>query len=137
MASSAGDLASALVKLELFGARISALVQERVHTDRADLCFRGVVDFRWPFKMPESLVEAQATHAFDSHPQLDARLHCLKADLSTVFATPLENGAIQLIENADALEARLIAGIRAKFEKLSVARRFTFVPRLPSEESTE
>ena len=69
-ASSSLDLASALVKLELFVPIVSALVQERVYTDRPAVTFEEEIHFTWPSLIPDSLLEAQTPHPFDSHPAL-------------------------------------------------------------------
>jgi Zn-dependent protease with chaperone function len=131
-ASSSIDLASALVKLELFTPRISALVQERVYTDRATTAIGEQIHFTWPTIIPESLLEAQTPHPFDSHPALGSRLKNLKVDLSTILAMPIACGAARIFHTPEALEARLLAEMRAKSEVSTLSGEFTFVPNLPN-----
>jgi len=59
----------------------------------------------------------------------------LKINLNTVLATPMANGAADIFQTPEILEARIIAEIRAKAEASSFSRKFTFVPgvrRLPA-----
>lgn len=135
-ASSAVNLASALVKLELFAPSISTLVQERVYTDRVAKPLGEQIAFSWPSLVPDSLLEAQTPHPFDSHPTLGSRLEGLKVDLKTVFAIPMAYGAVHTLQAPDALEARIIDDMRAKFDASSLSRKFTFVPKLQSNQPT-
>ena len=136
-ASSGVNLASALVKLELFAPTISTLVQERVYTDRAAEPLGEQINFSWPSFVPDSLLEAQTPHPFDSHPTLGNRLENLKVDLNTVFATPMAHGAVHILQVPDALEARIISEMRAKSDASSLSRKFTFIANLQSKQPTD
>ena len=130
--SSPINLASALVKLELFGPTISALIQEHVYTDRTTAPLGEQIQFHWPPGISDAIIEARTPHPIDSHPPLGSRLENLKVDIHTVFATHMGQGAARILENPDAVENRIIADMRAKFEALSFSREFTFVPILQS-----
>ncbi len=131
-ASSPVDLASGLVKLELFAPTISALVQERVYTDRAITPLAEEIHFTWPPLVPDSLLEAQTRHAIDSHPALGNRLENLKVNVNAVLTTPMAHGAARIFQTPDAIESRIITNMRAKSEASSLSRKFTFVPNLQS-----
>ena len=135
-ASSVVNLASALVKLELFAPTISTLVQELVYTDRAASPLGEQIHFSWPAVVPDSLLEAKTPHPFDSHPTLGSRLKNLKVDLNTIFAKPMADGAVHILQAADVLEARMISDMRAKSDAASFSRKFTFVPSPQSKQQT-
>ena len=130
--SSAFDLASALVKLEVFAPALFAAVQENVYTNRATSLSLGeqLPKPGWPKMARESLLAAQTPHPFDSHPQLSQRLENLNIDLDAVLAKPAACGADGIFEALDGLEARLISAMRAQAEAASLSPKFTFVPRI-------
>jgi Zn-dependent protease with chaperone function len=132
-ASSPGDLASALVKLELFAPTISALINERVYTDRVGTALRERIHFTWPSLIPDSLLQAQTPHPFDSHPPLGSRLENLGVDLRTVLSVPVAEGAARIFEAPDELEACVTTAMRAKAEASSLSRKFTFIPGVPTD----
>jgi hypothetical protein len=135
-ASSAVDLASALVKLELFAPTLSTLVHERIYTDRAEKPLAEQIHSRWPSSIPDGVLQSQTPHPFDSHPTLASRLENLNVDLETILATPLAGGAVQIVKDPDTLEACMINEMRAKSDASSLSRKFTFVPGVPPEPPT-
>jgi Zn-dependent protease with chaperone function len=136
-ASSPVNLASALVKLELFAPTVSALVQERVYTDRSATTLAEQIHFTWPSLISDSFLEAQTPHPFDSHPALGSRLENLKIDLNIVLAKPMAHGAAHIFQGPDVLEAHIITQMRTKAEASSLSRKFTFVPNLQSRQPSD
>ncbi|HLH04036.1 MAG TPA: M48 family metalloprotease [Bryobacteraceae bacterium] len=136
-ASSAVNLASALVKLEIFGPTISTLVQERVYTDRTPEPLGQQIPSSWPPVLPDSLLEAQTPHPFDSHPTLGSRLDKLDVDLETVLLTPMARGAVHILQAPDTLEARIISNMRAQSDAASWSRKFTFIPNRQSKQPAD
>lgn len=130
-AASAIDLASSLVKLELFGEFISKLVQERIYTDRCTTTLGQEIKCTWPSEPPKSLLGTRSPHPFDSHPPLGARLSHLNVTLESILSMPMTQGGIDLLEDPDSLEARLLDQIRTKVDSSTIARRLTYMPRIP------